>query len=265
MSSHKKEASKEDVKKFWEQNTCGTQAGISKEGTQEYYDAIEKFRYTHEPFIHELVQFPKWKGKKTLEIGMGAGTDFIQFAKAGAEAHGIDLTEKSIEHVKRRLASQGLTAQISQADAENLPFSNNIFDFVYSWGVIHHTPDTQKAVQEIYRVLKPGGSFLVMLYHKFSWLVLYLVVRRGLLKGELFTKGLERIISEHTEWNNPQNPLTKVYSKREAKQMFRQFPKLAVRVIKTQSYSNDWRGRIFQWLNNIFPKFGWYLIIEGQK
>ncbi len=256
---------KEDVKKFWEQNTCGTQVGSGQEGTPEYYDAIEKFRYTYEPFIPELVQFPKWKGKKMLEIGMGAGTDFMQFVRAGAEAHGIDLTEKSIEHVKRRLAQQGLTAHISQADAENLPFYSNTFDFVYSWGVIHHTPNTQKAAQEIYRVLKPQGSFLVMLYHKWSWLVLYLLVMRGILKGQLFTKRLERIISEHTEWNNPQNPLTKVYSRQEAKQMFRQFPKLSVRVLKTQSYSDDWRGRLFQFLNNRFPQFGWYLIIEGQK
>ena len=89
-------------------------------------------------------------------MGVGLGADHQRFAAAGARLTGVDLTERAIEHTRQRLAASGLSSQLQTADAENLPFANNSFDIVYSWGVLHHSPNTPKAVDEVWRVLRPG-------------------------------------------------------------------------------------------------------------
>jgi ubiquinone/menaquinone biosynthesis C-methylase UbiE len=99
---------------------------------------------------------------------VGLGADHQRFAEVGADLYGIDLTERAVEHTRRRLAMFGLASHLFVGDAEALSFPDGYFDVVYSWGVLHHTPDTPKAVSEMYRVLKPGGTARIMLYHKWS-------------------------------------------------------------------------------------------------
>jgi ubiquinone/menaquinone biosynthesis C-methylase UbiE len=138
-------------------------------GSREFFAAVEAHRYATEWHIPEVVQFEKWCDKQVLEIGCGLGTDAISFARAGARYTGVDLTERSIELVQRRFAYENLSGDLRVADAENLPFADSTFDLVYSHGVLHHTPDTQRAINEAHRVLKPGGRAMVMLYHKSSY------------------------------------------------------------------------------------------------
>ena len=95
---------------------------------------------------------------KVLEIGVGLGADHHQFAAAGAELFGIDLTERAIAHTQHRLTVFGLKSDLAVGDAENLNFPDESFDKVYSWGVLHHSPDTPKAIAEVWRVLKRGGG-----------------------------------------------------------------------------------------------------------
>jgi len=97
---------------------------------------------------------------------VGLGADHQRFAEAGAELYGIDLTPRAIERTRRRLALLGLTSRLAVDDAEAPYFSDGRFDLVYSWGVLHHTSDTPKAVAEVWRVLKPDGCARIMLYHK---------------------------------------------------------------------------------------------------
>ena len=121
---------------------------------------------------------------KVLEVGVGAGTDFLQWVRAGAGTYGVDLTEEAIEHARRRLDVYGLTAKdIRVADAEAPPCGNDTFDVVYSWGVIHHTPDTERALAEIVRVCRPGGRLKVMIYNRHSLLAYRTWVRFALLRG----------------------------------------------------------------------------------
>lgn len=87
----------------------------------------------------------------------GLGADHQRFAEAGAVLTGVDLTPHAIEMTRQRFKKLGLKSNLKVGDAECLNFPANSFDIVYSWGVIHHSPDTQKAVNEIFRVLKPGG------------------------------------------------------------------------------------------------------------
>src|SRR5262249_12233532 len=105
-----------------------------------------------------------------LEVGCGMGCMAMNWAQRGAEVTAIDLNPTSVEQTRRRFDLLKLDGDIKQADAEALPFGNDSFDYVYSWGVLHHTPGTAKAIEEIRRVLKPGAEAGVMLYHRASFL-----------------------------------------------------------------------------------------------
>lgn len=256
------EQDKKLIKKFWDENPAGTEGLKLQEGSLEYFEEIERYRYEAEPFIHAFAQFTRWRGKKVLEVGCGAGTDFIQFARAGADVYGVDLASKSIELTNTRLKLYGLKGNVREADSETLPFEENMFDLVYSWGVIHHTPDTEKAIKEIYRVLKPGGKIVIMIYHKYSWAVFKIFIKYGIFKMELLTRSFGEVLSRHTETTNQQNPLTKAYTVKKAKEMFRYFSDLRTDIVVTESDSKF----IPSWLLNLFHNnLGWYLIMRGSK
>lgn len=167
----------ERVREFWESEPCGTRNIELPEGTPEFFAYLEHKRNEREPFINRFACFPEQRGKRILEVGVGAGTDFVRFARAGAIATGIDLTSHGVELTRRRLCLEGLEAQVFQADVRQLPFKDGTFDFVFSWGVIHHTERPELAAREIVRVTRPGGRVAVMVYHRRSlvglqsWLV----------------------------------------------------------------------------------------------
>src|SRR5205807_1080625 len=152
------EATKEQVRAHWEADPCGAKLADAEPGTAEFYAEVERTRYGLEPFIPAFAEFDRWGGKDVLEIGVGLGTDFTRFVRAGANAHGVDLTQAAIELVHHRLELEQLSADIRVGDAERLPFEGESFDLVYSWGVLHHTPDTRRALAEVRRVLRPGGE-----------------------------------------------------------------------------------------------------------
>jgi ubiquinone/menaquinone biosynthesis C-methylase UbiE len=158
-----------EVRSYWEQRTCGTVHATSRPMSKEYFDEIEQARYSLEPHIPGCAEFERWKGQRVLEIGVGAGTDFVNFARNGAELIGIDLTEAGIEHARHRLELEGLSADLRVASGEELPFEDNSVDLVYSWGVIHHAQSPETVVREIRRVLRPGGQVTAMLYGRHSW------------------------------------------------------------------------------------------------
>ena len=105
-----------------------------------------------------------------MEVGVGAGTDFVNWVRNGAIATGVDLTQSGVALTGERLEIEGLEADVRVADAESLPFADDSFDIVYSWGVLHHSPDTPRAIEEVRRVLRPAGTALVMIYHAWSWM-----------------------------------------------------------------------------------------------
>jgi len=252
---------KDRVREYWDNKPCGTGGVRSEEGSIEYFEEIENHRYNVEPFIHSFAQFTHWHGKKTLEVGCGCGTDLLQFARAGAETYGVDLSPNSVELVTKRLDLYGLKAEVREADAETLPFPDEQFDLVYSWGVLHHTPNPPQAVEEIYRVLKPGGVIRIMIYHRLSWVGLKIYLLQGLRRGKLFTP-LSRIIAEYQE-----SPGTKAYTVKEAKRLFSMFSALEVQPILTCYDITNWRGiSPPKWLVNLFSnRLGWFMLISGCK
>lgn len=182
-----------------------------------------KTRYALEPYIIPFAGFAESKGKKVLEVGVGLGADHQMFAENGAILHGCDLTERAIGLTRQRLEIFGLRSELQVADAENLPYADDTFDKVYSWGVIHHSPDTPKAASEIHRVLKEKGKAKIMIYHKKSMVGYMLWLRYGLMRFRPFTS-LETIYSRYLE-----SPGTKAYTTKEAKKMFSMFKDVSIR------------------------------------
>ena len=210
---------KDKVFQFWNKKSCGSWITDAKEFSMAYFSDIEDHRYRCEPDVFGFAQFTRFYKSNILEVGVGAGTDFVQWAKAGAKAHGIDLTDKSIHNTRAALEASGLTCEeLKKGDAEHIPYNDNKFDLVYSWGVIHHSPDIQCAFREIVRVTKPGGKVKVMIYNRRSVQGLRLYLRYGLLRFKPLAN-LRRLYAEHVE-----SPGTKAFTRKEILDMLQDFP-----------------------------------------
>lgn len=166
---------KEQVREFWNRNVNQfNQLKRGDVGTREFYDAAEKLRYEYHYHLMPLFEriAREFPGGKLLEVGCSMGNDTIQFARLGLDVTGVDITEAAIELIRKRFALYDTPGHFQVADAETLPFEDNTFDVCYSFGVLHHTPNTAGAIEELRRVLKPGGKAIVMLYNQYSlnWL-----------------------------------------------------------------------------------------------
>jgi ubiquinone/menaquinone biosynthesis C-methylase UbiE len=217
---------KKAVEEFWDKASCGEDLYLQNQQFNGYLEHARR-RYELEPVIEEFADFASAADKKVLEIGVGLGADHQRFAEAGAQLTGIDLTARAVAHTRRRLGLFGFDSALSTGDAENLQFPSDTFDCVYSWGVLHHSPDTPKAISEVYRVLRPGGVAKVMIYHKWS-LVGYMLWIRYSLLGLRPWMTLTEIYARYLE-----SPGTKAYSLGEARRMFAAFKEVQIRTCLT--------------------------------
>lgn len=158
-----------NINDFWNTEACGTQFVEEFENTKIFFEEYTAFRYRTEWHLPLYIPFENYQNKKVLEIGCGNGADGMMFAKNGALYTGIDITQSAIDATAIHFKTQGLTGTFQVENAESLSFQANKFDLVYSHGVLHHTENPNKAFEEVYRVLKPGGNAILMLYHKNSF------------------------------------------------------------------------------------------------
>lgn len=261
MSSEPKpveaEMAKEAVRRFWDAQPCGMTTGSGALGSRAFFDRVEQHRYRLEWFIPRLIDFGRWRGKRVLEIGCGLGTDTVQFLRAGAEVAAVDLSLRSVRLALERAQQNAHRGLFLNADAESLPFADESFDLVYSWGVLHHTPDTERAIEEVRRVLRAGGQALIMLYHRRSLRALQTYLVYGLLQGRPLAS-LRQLLAEHQE-----SPGTKAYTMSEVRRMFAAFSVLRVKAILTPY---DTRPALYPWLRHLLPNaLGWFLVIEAVK
>jgi ubiquinone/menaquinone biosynthesis C-methylase UbiE len=259
MTSDDRSTTNEEVRSYWESQPCGTEQKITGDATSasyEFFERVEKYRYRVEPFIHSVAQFTRHHGKTFLEVGVGAGTDHLQWARAGLKCHGVDLTDAAVELTRQRLALYGFTSSLQRADAEALPFPDNSFDLVYSWGVIHHSQAPQKVIEEIRRVLKPGGLFIGMLYGRRSLKVLKTWIWFALLRGRVWMSFRE-VVSKFVE-----SPGTKSYTQKEIKKLFSDYAS-----VETMPYLTIYDKRaIPEWICAFIPdKLGWFIAIHARK
>ncbi len=249
----------DDVRRYWNREACGTGrpiVGEALELSREWFERIETHRYGLEPFIHSVAQFTRHHGKRLLEIGVGAGTDHLQWARAGLKCHGVDLTQRAIDVTRARLSLYGLTSGLQRIDAEILPFSDDSFDLVYSWGVIHHAEHPKRIIAEVRRVLKPNGMFIGMLYGRHSLVAIKLWLKYGLLRGRP-DRNLSDLVAHHME-----SPGTKAYTVREVRALFEQFTHVTATTVMTP-YD---RLRLPSWLTDLIPdRWGWFICIHAVK
>jgi SAM-dependent methyltransferase len=177
------------VQSFWQEHACGdAQVGGLRERFNEDYEQFftdyDAFRYQNERHLPGCIADLNVAGKQVLEIGLGQGSDSERLIREGARWSGVDLTAESIDRVQARLTLRDLPfEQLKHGSVLDLPFDDNSFDMVFSHGVLHHVPDIRQAQSEIYRVLRPGGELVVMMYARWSlnYLVSIALVRRAAL------------------------------------------------------------------------------------
>lgn len=267
-------------KKQWNADPCGaSNAPQLAEGSLEFFDAIKSHRYgDFAPWMGDVMGFERFCGMKVLEIGPGLGTDLLRFTLHGARCYAIDLVERHLRLTRKNLELRGYDVPCLLGDGEFLPFKTGVFDCIYAFGVLHHTPNPELAVAEIHRILKNGGKTIVALYHRdsaFYWV--YTVLIRGIVLMGLWKKGYQRLMSEieSRSGNSDAMPLVKVYSRNEVHKMFREFRKIRLQTCHLE-YSHfipirrvismlpsSWQRREF--VERFARYFGWFLIVEGEK
>jgi ubiquinone/menaquinone biosynthesis C-methylase UbiE len=199
------------------------------------------------------------------------GADYLEWLKAGAQVTGVDLSIASLEQAKRRCEIAGYEPDLRLSDAEHLPFPDNTFDVVYSYGVMHHSPDTPQCIREALRALKPGGALRIMIYHHPSLTGLMLWLRYGFRRG----KSLRRSVHDHLE-----SPGTKSYTRDEARSLLQGFEQVEFRQafspgdLLLNQPSARFQGLAYRIIWRLYPRFlvrifgaklGLFLLISARK
>jgi ubiquinone/menaquinone biosynthesis C-methylase UbiE len=287
------------IKQFWNEQPVGSNFVAYEEG-KAFYERYDEFRYRTEGHILKELDALDVKDKSVLEIGLGQGADSMQLINRGAIYHGIDLTEESVRRVKERFQLFDKPyREVQVANAEQIPSSDNYFDMVYSHGVIHHSPRIESIVAEIYRVLKPGGQAVIMLYHKHSYnyhISISVLRRMGLMMlvpfpflakivSRLTGESVERINRHryhlkkeglsyfkmknfiHRSTDGPDNVYATVWTAGTAKKLFHQFKDIRTNV----HFLNERHLLGLQYLlpgtlkKAMAHRYGWHLWIKATK
>ncbi len=277
MSRSSKGASIADVQRFWDERPCNIRHSIQPVGSREYYDEVEARKYFVEPHIPRFADFERWRGKRVLEVGCGIGTDSINFARAGARLTAVDLSGESLRIAMQRAEVMGVADRIEfvQANAEELTsaVTGEPYDLVYSFGVIHHTPRPERALAEMRALIAPGGTLKLMVYHRRSWKVFWIVAAQE--RGRFWKT--DELVAKHSEAQTG-CPVTFSYTRREGHELVARagfrvrdvhvdhiFP-YRIRDYVRYRYA---REPYFRWMPEpIFRalerRFGWHLLIDAE-
>jgi SAM-dependent methyltransferase len=259
LASEKSPLLLEQVKKFWEKSPLSTEVINAEPGTPAFFREYDRLREVNETldFAKNLHEYDQFAGKRVLEVGCGNAYTLGKYAEHGAEVYGLDITEASIKISRQRFEYRGLNGNFRVGNAEDLPYETDYFDCICSMGVLHHVPDTEKAVSEIYRCLKPGGRLIVMFYHRNSLLYRVAMPVRSLLTG----KSLQQLINEVDGVGNPKG---EVYSKRELRGLLWNFRDIEMfaGLLQPSMLRSLLPSSIVEPLGK---KWGWFLYAKGRK
>ena len=160
------------VRAYWNAHIHDLDISTHSPGTAEFYRDLDAYHFEKLHHLRRLVDFDGWSERDVLDVGCGAGVEVVRFARGGAHATGVDLAGQAVALTARYLSQQGLTARLAVADGEALPFATATFDFVYAHGVMQYTSNDRRLVEEVHRVLRPGGLAMFQAYNRISWLQL---------------------------------------------------------------------------------------------
>jgi 2-polyprenyl-3-methyl-5-hydroxy-6-metoxy-1,4-benzoquinol methylase len=266
----------DEVRRYWDARPCNLRHSPKPIGTREYSEEVEARKYFVEPHILVFAEPQRWAGKKILEIGCGLGTDTISFARHGAQITAVELSEKSLSLARRRAELYGFQDRIRfyHGNAERLTdfLPVDSYDLIYSFGVIHHSPHPAAILEQLRHYCHPGTNLRIMVYHRHSWKVLWILLAYG--KGRFWR--WRKLIAQYSEAQTG-CPITYTYSRREITALLRWcgfrvthifvdhiFP-YDIRQYVQHKYVKVWYFRwlpksVFRWLET---HFGWHLCLTG--
>jgi ubiquinone/menaquinone biosynthesis C-methylase UbiE len=285
----------EEVRQFWDGKPCDSELSGKDPRTKDYFLEIENERYKYQSHIPQLLAQIDLQGKRTLEIGTGVGTDARKIVELGGIYTGINVDAGSVDMTAKALSVFSVPGEVKLCSATDMSFENESFDVVYSFGVLHHIPEVEKAVAEIQRVLKPGGKLFVMLYNKSSInyyveilflrkLFLLLLLLPGVIRvlhflglpreklerhAEIYRNSKKMFAQEWLSRNTdgPDNPYSRVYGRKESEKLLRGFV-----VVRNEVYFFDYRhwgilGRAMpqSLVNLLGGRWGWHRIVHAVK
>ncbi|MDC6452822.1 class I SAM-dependent methyltransferase [Alphaproteobacteria bacterium] len=245
----------------WNANPCG--ADNSDENSSKFFEEVETSRYDQQYWQKAFFDY-SFSGGRVLEVGIGLGTDLKQFARKGAKCHGVDITDQHLFLTKKNFERERLRVTLHKCDAINLPYPENYFDCVYSFGVIHHIPDVDRVLDEIYRVLKPGGVFQVAVYNKFSIHTLTLFIR-SIFSGRLAEIGVDGVLAtiESGADGSQIKPYVKLYSYLGLKKLLENY-NFKTRKIEIHQV-NFSKPHPLSFLRLFERYLGWYICAQCEK
>jgi SAM-dependent methyltransferase len=248
----------DDVRTYWNAHIHDLEITSHPVGSPGFFADLDHYHFEKLHHLPRLVAFDGYRGKRVLEVGCGAGTDLVRFARGGAIVTGVDVSPSAIALARQNFAQQGLEADLREADGERLPFPDNSFDFVYAHGVVQYTANDQRLVDECRRVLKPGETAVFQVYNRVSWL-------NALSK-------LMKVPLEHED-----APVLGKYSAAELRALLNGFSD--VRIVEERfpvksRLHKGWKGVIFNTFfvgtfnalpRSLVRRFGWHLLAFCRK
>jgi 2-polyprenyl-3-methyl-5-hydroxy-6-metoxy-1,4-benzoquinol methylase len=264
-----------DVEKYWNARPCNIRHSAQPVGTRQYFDEVESRKYFVEAHIPAFTEFEKWKDKKVLEIGCGIGTDTVRFAQAGAMVTAVDLSAQSISIAKERADLLGLkNINFYKANAEQLSDTVPVerYDLVYSFGVIHHTPHPERAVEQIHRYIDRDSLIKIMVYHRRAWKVLWMIMVYGKKPGE----SLDQLIARYSEAESG-CPVTYSYTMKTIPALLQGFDLIETHIEHIFPYRiSDYRNFRYRkvWYFRCLPpalfrymekRWGWHLCVTARQ
>jgi SAM-dependent methyltransferase len=247
-----------EVRDYWNRHIHDLEITRHPVGSPGFFADLEQYHFEKLHHLPRLVQFDGYRGRKVLEVGCGAGTDLVRFARGGAEVAGVDIAPSAIELARANFAQQRLAADLRVADAEQLPFGDSTFDLVYAHGVLQYTSNPAALAAECHRVLKPGGEAIFQAYNRVSWL-------NALSK-------LMKVPLEHED-----APVLEKYSASELRALLRDFRDVRIvyeRFPVKSRLHGGWKGLMFNTFfvgtfnalpRGLVRRFGWHLLAFCRK
>jgi 2-polyprenyl-3-methyl-5-hydroxy-6-metoxy-1,4-benzoquinol methylase len=253
-----KESVFEEIRAYWNEYIHDLEIATQPVGTLAFFRELDEYRFDKLRYLPEVVDFSSYEGKKLLEVGCGVGTDLARFAQAGAVVTGIDLAENSITLARKYFEQLGLKADFQIMNGEWMDFDEGSFDVVYAHGVLQYTHNPQKMITEIYRVLRPGGEAILMVYNRYSWLN--------------FLSAIVKVDLEHVD-----APVLRKYSISQFKGMLKAFSRTKIfterfpvetrlhQGLKARLYNQIFVGAFNRLPKSLIRPFGWHILAFADK
>jgi SAM-dependent methyltransferase len=241
------------VREYWNRHIHDLEITRHPVGSPGFFADLDEYHFEKLHHLPRLVNFEGYPGRRVLEVGCGAGTDLVRFARGGALVTGVDIAPASIALARQNFAQQGLTADLREGDGEALPFADGQFDLVYAHGVVQYMSNPAALVAECHRVLKPGGEAVFQVYNRISWL------------NALST--IMKVPLEHED-----APVLRKYSAAEFRALLRPFTDVTIveeRFPVKSRLHGGWKGLLFNTVfvgtfnalpRGLVRRFGWHLL-----